>query len=169
MTESWSFPALLFLVISVTTGCAWQQQLAMDRLYGPAQTHTRLIATSSVQTVDYWRDKGFYPVLNERTQTKEANLAGSVMARMLLLKHDKPLPTEARLPDSFDFSLDRKQQCPAIEEFDGFIEDYPLWGMPYGLPALNEEEHRTLIRWLELGAPYTAPGPVSSHYDAAVA
>jgi hypothetical protein len=66
-----------------------------------------------------WRSKGFYPVLNERGQTPAANLAASVIYRALQLKHSHPLPETWRcFPATFDFSLDRAQQCPRIEEYD---------------------------------------------------
>lgn len=136
---------------------------------------TRLLAArltrlfDDAQTTHGWRSRGFYPVLNERTPTTEANLAGSVLARMLQLKHEHPLPAGPRLPESFDLGLDRDQQCPAIEEFDRFAANYPLWGMPYGLPGLSEKEHRTLIRWLELGSPYTPQTPEPEAHAEAVA
>lgn len=121
---------------------------------------TRLLATrmtrlfEDAQTTSAWRRQGFFPVLNERTQTPAANLAGTAMARTLLLKHQHPLPPGPVLADTFDFGLDRNQQCPAIEEFDRFNANYPLWGMPYGLPGLSEQEHRALMSWLERGSPY---------------
>lgn len=100
-----------------------------------------------------WRQKGFYPVLNEREQTEEANLQGSVMSRMLALKQIHPMPTDGPLPaDDFDFSLNRSQSCPSIEEFDTYARKFPLGGMPYGLPALNSKEHKTLENWLASGA-----------------
>ena len=99
-----------------------------------------------------WREKEFYPVLNERLQTKEANLKGSLIAKMLELKQHHPLPMVAPLPTSFDFSLDRAQYCPRVEEFDRFASKNPLWGMPYGLPGLTAQEHATLMTWVEEGA-----------------
>jgi len=109
-----------------------------------------------------WREKQFYPVLNERVQTKEANLNGSLMAKMLRLKRQHPLPTVAPLPPSFDFSLDRAQYCPTIEEFDTFASKHPFWGMPYGLPGLTDQEHATLMTWLEEGAASEAPLPLEA-------
>ncbi len=100
-----------------------------------------------------WREKGFFPVINERDQTPEANLDAGVMARILALKHAHPLPDTARLPASFDVSLERKQECPSIESFGRFAEKKPLWGMPYGLPALPAQEYHSLMQWLEAGAP----------------
>ncbi|MEO8327590.1 MAG: fatty acid cis/trans isomerase, partial [Nitrospirota bacterium] len=107
-----------------------------------------------------WRDKQFFPVLNERVQTKEANLQASLMAKMLLLKRQHPLPAVSPLPPSFDFGIERAQYCPTMPEFDTFADNKPLWGMPYGLPGLGEQEHATLMTWLEEGAADEAPAPV---------
>jgi len=121
-----------------------------------AENLTRLF--EDAQTTAEWRDKEFAPVLNEHQQSVAGNLDASVLYRALLLKQQHPLPDTAVLPDSFDFALNRDQQCPTIEEYDQFAGNYPLWGMPYGLPALTGEEHSTLITWLKAGAPM-APAP----------
>jgi hypothetical protein len=81
---------------------------------------------------------------------------------MLDLKTRHPLPGVDILPASFDFSPDREQQCASIEEFDGFERDYPLWGMPFGLPGLSDTERSTLVNWLEQGAPSEGPAPLPS-------
>lgn len=103
-----------------------------------------------------WREKGFYPMLNERDPSLEADQQASVMHRMLRLKkaaateqHNQPLADK-----SYDFSLSRKQVAPLIEEMDTFEIKYPESGMPYGLPQLPEDEYATLLSWIEAGAPY---------------
>ena len=108
-----------------------------------------------------WRDRQFYPVLNEREQTPAANLQGSSFYRLLALKQRHPLPDDDILPDSFDFKLDRAQQCPKSEELTQFEQDFPLWGMPYGLPAVDPQEMATLERWLTIGSPVN-PRPALS-------
>ena len=117
-----------------------------------------------------WRELGFFPVLNERRNDPEANLAGSTLAQMLLLKEDHPLPDEPILPDSFDLGLDRDQQCVKVEQFNDFRRDYPLWGMPYGLPELPAKERKLLLQWVQEGAPHTEPAPIAptlqKHIDA---
>ncbi|WP_049723534.1 fatty acid cis/trans isomerase [Gilvimarinus polysaccharolyticus] len=111
---------------------------------------TRLF--EDAQTTSAWRSKDFFPVINERINTPEANLSAGVMARTLSLKSAHPLPLTQVLPDTFDFSTKRNQQCPKIESFDRFAADYPLWGMPYGLPGLAQNEHKQLMDWLAHGA-----------------
>lgn len=119
---------------------------------------TRLF--EDAQSVAGWRKKHFFPVLQEQAQaTEEARRAG-VLARMLALKRAHPLPPQPLLPQSFDLTLDRQQQCPTESEFDSFSATYPLWGMPYGLPGVNDREHSILMQWVAQGAPYREPAPV---------
>ena len=99
-----------------------------------------------------WRERGFFPVLNERQQSKQANTQGAVLAQLLQLKQQYPLPMGDILPKSFDFGLDREQSCPTIEEFDNYAKSQPYAGMPYGLPGLSTAEHDLLVDWLKQGA-----------------
>jgi len=121
---------------------------------------TRLF--EDAHTTEEWRSKGFHPVLNERSNTSEANLKAGVIAQFLELKKAHPLPTTAILPDSFDLSFDHKQHCSMIETFDGFAQANPLWGMPYGLPGLSEKEHKITMDWLEQGAAMGTPKALPS-------
>lgn len=105
------------------------------------------------KTTAQWRADEFYPVLNERDQNADSNLhAAGVMSQLLALKNQHPLPEGAILPDSFDFSLTRDQQCPSSSELADFSRNYPTWRMPDGLPKLEHSEYKTLQRWLEQGA-----------------
>ena len=106
---------------------------------------TRLF--NDAQTPQEWREKGFYPVLDSEDPGQ------GVLYRMLQLKQAHPLDPNEYLPETFDFSLARDQQCPKPEEFDQFQSEFPQWGMPYGMPGLPPAEHETLITWLEQGAP----------------
>ncbi|MCG6418364.1 fatty acid cis/trans isomerase, partial [Vibrio fluvialis] len=86
---------------------------------------TRLTATAptrlfeDAQTTQEWRDGGFHPVLNERAQTGVANIDAGLIARLLQQKERHPLPQQDQL-EGFDFSIDREQTCPTIEEFDQY-------------------------------------------------
>ncbi|EXI70607.1 MAG TPA: fatty acid cis/trans isomerase [Candidatus Accumulibacter phosphatis] len=120
-------------------------------------------------TASAWRAQGFFPVLNERQQTPAANLAASVFYRALQLKHSHPLPATAVLPQTFDFSLDRAQQCPRIEDYDSFAASNPLWGMPFGLPGLSDVEFATLRTWLQQGAPFDGLPPLPATVERQVA
>ncbi|EHU4926912.1 fatty acid cis/trans isomerase [Vibrio vulnificus] len=118
---------------------------------------TRLTATAptrlfeDAQTTQEWRDAGFHPVLNERAQTGVANIDAGLIARLLQQKERHPLPQQEQL-EGFDFSIDREQTCPTIEEFDQYERTNPSWGMPFGMPNLSAKEHQTLMAWLGNGA-----------------
>lgn len=120
---------------------------------------TRLF--EDAQSTADWRALGFHPVVNERGNSSEANLQASLVARLLDLKQQHPLPSGKLLPPSFDLSLDRKDRCPRIEEFDQYAAAAPLSGMPYALPGLSADEHRTLKTWLADGAPIAPEKPLS--------
>lgn len=101
-----------------------------------------------------WREQGFSPVLNDRDPSPANHLAASVLWRSLQLKTDHPLPAQAVLSDNdFDFSLDRHNSCPRLDEFDAFARQQPRAGMPYGLPGLQPQELHLIQRWLQAGAP----------------
>ena len=121
---------------------------------------TRLF--EDAQTTGEWRLKKFHPVLNERRNIASANINAGVMAQSLKLKQKHPLPTDAILPDSFDFNLDHNQHCPSIETFSDFAQKNPLWGMPYGLPGLNDQEFQLTMDWLKQGAEMGVPPGISA-------
>ena len=126
-----------------------------NRLNAIAPSRMGVDATSTAE----WRRKGFYPVLNERRESPAANLDNSVLARMLLLKQQHPLPDHGTLSDEFDFGLNRKLECPTIREFDEYAERHPGWGMPYGFPGLKPKESQVLLDWIAQGARYSAAAP----------
>ncbi|MEZ8100778.1 fatty acid cis/trans isomerase [Vibrio bivalvicida] len=127
---------------------------------------TRLTASTphrlfeDAQTTAQWREFGFNPVLNERVQNPTANLEAGLIARMLTQKEAHPLPDQQQL-EGFDFSIDRSQVCPSIEEYDQYLQDYPTWGMPYGMPNLSSNEYSTLVSWLQDGAKMSQPLPLT--------
>lgn len=111
-------------------------------------------------STEAWRAKKFSPVTNEGESSAQNNLNNSVLYRMLALKAEKPLP-DGRLPASLDTSLDRKMFCPTIDNFDQYAKERPLHGMPYGMPALSDDEFAKVARWLEAGAEIAPPPPLS--------
>lgn len=107
-----------------------------------------------------WRQKGFHAVLNERRATPRSNLQLSLLFRVLAQKAAHPLPQGPLLNREFDFSLSRPQQCPDIDQFDGYEARQPLAGMPYGLPGLKDDETALIGRWIAAGAPAESLPPL---------
>ena len=117
------------------------------------------------QSTAEWRDKGFYPVLNEHDDTVTANREAGVMYQLLKLKQDNPLPDVIQLPANFSLSLNRKQSCPKPESLDAYARKNPLWGMPYALPAMPEAEQGVLMSWIADGASYLPRSPLNPIYQ----
>ncbi|MCG7654792.1 fatty acid cis/trans isomerase [Alteromonas sp. Cnat2-8] len=115
--------------------------------------------------VDAWRERGFFDVLESKEKPNASPTQSSVLAQMLLLKKQHPLPNTAHLGDNFDISLSRQNQCPTIDEMGEYIADQPLGGMPYALPALSDSEHTTLVQWLNHGAPLPSPRKLSQELN----
>jgi hypothetical protein len=126
-------------------------QVYANRLVAAEPTRLGFDALNNVE----WRKKGFFPVLNERARTPEADREGGVIYRMLDLKQTHPGPDGGRLTDrDIDLSLEREQVCTTAEGFEHYARKHPQRGMPFALPALAPAEQQTLARWLESGAPY---------------
>ena len=119
-------------------------------------------------TTREWRGMGFHPVLAENDvggiATSESGLRESVLYRMLRLKQRNPQPRTGVLPESFTLDLARKQVCTTQDTMDRFERKNPLWGMPYAMPNLSDDEYATLVGWISQGA----PGPVPTVLPAAV-
>ena len=115
-------------------------------------------------SVEEWRDKKFFPVLNEHVNEPEANRQASLIYQLLELKEAHPLPQTDILSDDFTLGLERKETCPKIETVQHFANKHPLWGMPYALPGIASEEQNILKSWIEQGASYTPRPPLDSAY-----
>jgi hypothetical protein len=99
-----------------------------------------------------WRKKDFFPVLNERVDSAQANLDNSILAKLIDLKRLNPQPTTGKLGKAYDLKFDRTLQCSTIDEFPKYQHQHPQWGMPYAMPGLTLKEENTLKQWLIEGS-----------------
>ena len=113
-------------------------------------------------TTTAWRAKEFFPVLNERADTRAAHLNNALLYRVLLQKRGDNFPSAGRLPATYAVgteletdkdSLIQPNNCPNIERYDQLAHKHPQWGMPFGFPGLSEEEFKTIETWLAQGSP----------------
>ncbi len=129
------------------------------------------------QTPAQWRRKSFFSVLDAApvpaSQAATSPAAGapatSLMRAMLDMKREPLAEERTPLGDDYDIGTERKQSCPAPDEFGGFAKRHPRWGMPYGLPALSDTEFNLLASWLAGGAPYREPPPLAASYAERIA
>ncbi len=128
------------------------------RIFAMEPTRLGIDAT----TLEEWREKGFHPVLSENvSDSPKQNLQQSIMYQLLRMKQRHPQPRVGMLPDDVDVTLDRAQVCASNSGFAELERTHPMWGMPYGLPNLNEDEYSTLVWWLAQGAPGPQPVKIS--------
>lgn len=112
---------------------------------------TRLFVDA--ETTAEWREKDFYSVLNPSTSKEQDDkLNASLVARLLKLKQNHPLPTSEKLDKSFKLDIERDLQCPTLEELPKYEQQHPDWGMPYALPGLSKIEQDKILSWIQQGA-----------------
>ncbi|MCK5356314.1 MAG: fatty acid cis/trans isomerase, partial [Methyloprofundus sp.] len=130
------------------------KQLVYDGGRLKAVAPTRLLI-DAVNT-EGWREKDFYPVLNEGIDTHQAALSNSLLAKLIQLKRSNPLPETGKLANSFDLDINRKLECPTLNEFRKHKKKHPDWGMPYAMPGLSLKQEYTVMSWLQQGAMFDA-------------
>ncbi len=127
------------------------------RIRGTEPTRLGIDATSTEE----WRKKGFFPVVNDTPGSPRENLQQSTLYQLLKLKQQHPQPDSGRLPKDFDLGLERDQVCARSDEFQKYADKHPLWGMPYAMPNLSDQEFTSLAQWIALGTP-APPAPEAS-------
>jgi hypothetical protein len=127
---------------------------------------TRILASEprrlgiDANTTEQWRQKGFVSVLNEQTQSSQINLNNSLLFKVIQQKRNHPLPEQTILDKQFSLGLNRPQFCPTPKEYKAYEKNNPLWGMPYALPGLNQEEFKVIEDWVAGGAIMARPEPL---------
>ena len=127
---------------------------------------TRILASQpsrlgiDASNTQQWREKGFFPVLNEQNQSSHINLENSLLFKVIQQKQDHPLPNQDILDKRFSFGLARPQACPTPVEFQDYAQANQLWGMPYALPGLNQQEFNAIEDWVANGAIMAKPSPL---------
>lgn len=126
--------------------------------FGPNPYSTRLLADprtdmDAADSTAAWRERGFYPIL-ARTGSAGTNLDGSILYRMIDagMRHNGPgFSREAVDP----FRLQRfAATCPSTADALGArLQEHPGLGMPFGLPALAEQDFQILRDWVAQGSP----------------
>ncbi len=101
------------------------------------------------ETTEEWRGRGFSSVLES---TASGAFNDSILIEMLDAKRRQPVPVGEYRSEASDLS------CPASpRELGRFLADHPNRGMPFGFPALSDEEYTTIASWLQQGRPGPTP------------
>ena len=121
---------------------------------GAADAPVRRCAATS-----QWRQKGFFPVLNERTPRRKTTWPRACSTEACALEARHPLASANAVVGRFDFSLDRaRRRARAWTRYDGLRSGRIRWpACPTACRASNEREHGMLTRWLAAGSPDERP------------
>ena len=112
----------------------------VERLTAQAPTRLFIDANSTQE----WRTKGFYSVTEN---TAEKGFNNSTMAHLLRQKMEFPISKGEYRPERDELTCAKNG-----EELAEFLDDHPNRGMPYGFPALTQEEYAIILDWLQEGA-----------------
>ena len=116
-----------------------------------------------VRTTEDWRKRGFHPVLS-RGGLKSENLSRSLLYQLIKAGRQHNTPGFSRQSLEPIYSKRYNHQCPATPDgLNAYLKRTPTAGMPFGLPALDEEDFRTLRDWVAAGS----PGPSDEELRAA--
>jgi hypothetical protein len=106
-----------------------------------------------VQTTAEWRKQGFYPVLSHDGSRLE-NQHRSLLYQMVEAgtRHNRPGFSRQALMPLYAKRYDH--QCAATPAaLKAQLTENPEEGMPFGLPALDKEDFRTIRDWVAAGSP----------------
>lgn len=126
--------------------------------FGENPYSTRLTAEprtdmDAAKSTAEWRERGFYPIL-ARTESARSNLDDSILYRMIDagMRHNGPGFSRASVDP---FRLQRfAATCPSTADaLAARLQEHPGLGMPFGLPALAEEDFAILRDWIAQGSP----------------
>jgi hypothetical protein len=107
-----------------------------------AQDPTRLFMDA--HTTDAWRAKGFTSVLES---TADSGFDDSILLELLEAKRRQPAPVG-------EYHAETDLTCPSTRrELGALLEEHPNRGMPFGFPALSQDEYATIGSWLQEGHP----------------
>lgn len=116
-----------------------------------------------VQTTEQWRRRGFFPVLFG-DGSAEQKLDRSLLFQMVTAgyRNNKPGFSREALMPSYQNRYDHA--CPSSPAtLKAHLDEHLLDGMPFGLPAISEDDFNTLQEWIAAGA----PGPTNQDRQAA--
>ena len=108
------------------------------------------------------REVGFWPVVS-REGDGPTRLAHSLLTQMIHvgLEHNQPGFSRQALMPIYKKRYDH--ECPATaNELEAVLAKDPAKGMPFGLPALEQEQVETINRWVASGAPGPLPEEVAA-------
>jgi hypothetical protein len=110
-----------------------------------------------------WRKKGFYPIV-AREGSRAQNLDESLLYLMVKAGRNHNVRGFSRAALNGSRPQRYVSTCPSTPDaLTAELEKHPAIGMPFGLPALSQNDFETLTAWVAVGS----PGPTKAQRQAA--
>ena len=106
------------------------------------------------RSTEEWRRKSFFSVTDSKAS---GGLNDSTMIELLSHKMKNPKSTGEYRPEAEDLTCSENGK-----ELGSYLEKHPNRGMPFGFPALKQEEFELIAGWLVQGA----KGPSAAEQEA---
>lgn len=148
----------------VLRGLAYHD-LDYNQIFADPPTRSKDTLTNDIYSplfVEGWRKKNFFPVVKDvKNNAKVTDSEISVLKSSVL-----QLSLELGMKNEGAFELkailEKEAQKPRFCAHNGsayrdYASNFPLGGMPYGLPALEPEQLKVIQTWVEQGAPPPTP------------
>jgi hypothetical protein len=119
------------------------------------------IRLNDAPSLTAWRKRGFCTVIDQQGPPEERP-SRSVLYRMLAAGAERnrpgfPLPLLETVYQKADAHI-----CPCAQKIDDYLSKRPAAGMPFGFPAISQEELGIFSRWIVAGAPGPSAAEMAS-------
>lgn len=119
-----------------------------------------LVRLNDAPSLTAWRKRGFCTVIDQQGPSQERP-SRSVLYRMIAAGTERnhpgfPLPPLETVYQKIDTHI-----CPCTEKIDDYLFRRPAAGMPFGFPAISQEELGIFSRWIVAGAPGPSAGEMA--------
>jgi hypothetical protein len=105
------------------------------------------------KSISEWRKNSFHEIISDNSDIDpNQNLENSLLYKFIQMKEIYPQPRSGLISYEIDTSLNRKQYCPTLSEFQNFERLHENLGMPFALPNLDYKEFYTLAHWVAQGS-----------------
>ena len=126
---------------------------------------THLLAEAPIRLNDApslraWRKRGFCTVIDQQGPPEERP-GNSVLYRMIAAGTERNQPGFSLKPLEAVYKKVDAHICPCTEQIDDYLSKHPAAGMPFGFPAISQEELGIFSRWIAGGAPGPSAGEMA--------
>ncbi|MDG2382396.1 MAG: fatty acid cis/trans isomerase [Pirellulaceae bacterium] len=118
------------------------------------------IRLNDAPSLSAWRKRGFCTVIDQE-DPPEQRPGRSVLFRMLAAGATNNQPGFPLSPLEKVYNQVDAHVCPCSQNIDDYLAQRPAAGMPFGFPAISQQELEVFSRWIIAGAPGPSAGEMA--------